>query len=185
MKRILTLTLALLLLAGACVLAEGAEGERSAANDLGVGTLVPAPHAAQTDGAAPTALYCGPTQGAYRHGELTLDPGEPYVYFGQYDCWSMVALGTPEAMGPVGWVETAAIDAPSEPELAFADAVQVMIEEDAFLTDEPCAAEPPVLFSLPRGTLVTLLACYGDWGYAQCEVDGEYVRAFFPLSAVL
>ena len=173
MKRIAALLCALLLLP-ALALGEG----------IDIGALTPAAHVAEPD-AAPTALYCGPTQGFYRHGELMLDPSEPYVYFGQHDCWAMVALGTPEAMGAVGWVEAAAIDAPAEPELLFADALPVMVEDDTFLTDEPDAQEPPQLCAIARGTTVTLLAQYGDWGYVQCEVDGVPARAFLPLSAIL
>lgn len=177
MKRLLPLLFALLL-ACSFVLAEGSD-------DLGVQTLTPTVHAAQTDGATPTALYCGPTQGAYRHDELMFNPCEPYVYFGQYDCWSMVASGTPEHMGPIGWVETAAIDAPKEPILSFTDALPVMIEEDTFLTDKPDVGQAAKLFDLPCGTQVILLARYGDWGYAQCEMGNDLLRAFFPLSAVL
>lgn len=178
MKRILSLLLSALL-AAACVpcLAAAADG-------LGVAALVPEARAAQDGAPAVTPLYCGPTQGAYRHGEAALDPGAPYVLFGQSDCWSMVAQGTPEAFGPVGWVETAALDAAPGPELAFPDALPVMIEEDAFLTDDPLAAEPARLLELPRGAQVTLLACWGDWGYAQYEADGAFLRAFFPLSAI-
>ena len=174
MKRLLPIFLALLLLP-ALVLAES----------LDVGLLTPALHEPALQDAEPAALYCGPTQGAYRHGELALDPGAPYVYFGQYDCWAMVALGTPEAMGPVGWVEAAAIDAPAEPELTFSDALPVMVEDDTFLTDEPDAGEPAHLFELARGEVVTLLAQYGDWGYVQTEIDGEFIRAFVPASAIL
>ena len=65
-------------------------------------------------------LYCGPTQGFYRHEEQTLDTGRPYVLFGQYDCWAMAAQGTAENFGPIGWVEAGAIDGlPYEPQLAF------------------------------------------------------------------
>lgn len=174
MKRWIFLALALLLLPALCV-----------AQSLDVALLTPAPHAASAEDAKPVALYCGPTQGSYRHGELTLDPNEPFVYFGQHDSWAMVALGTPEAMGPVGWVEAAALDETPEPELTFSDALPVMVEEDTFLTDEPDALEPPQLATIARGEMVTLLAQYGAWGYVQCEIEGVPARAFLPASAIL
>ena len=150
---------------------------------LGVEALAPVLHEPASVGSLPVALYCGPTQSAVRHGELTLDPDQPYVYFGQADCWAMVAVGTPEAMGPVGWVEAALVDAPLTPELLFEDAVLVMIEEDTFLTDEPDADEPAALMSVARGTWVTLLARYGEWGYVQLELEGAFIRAFLPMAS--
>lgn len=178
MRRPLFPLLALLLLA---VLVQPAAAE---SDDLGVMTLVPTLHEPTPVGAVPASLYCGPTQSAYRHGDLTLDPDQPYVYFGQTDCWAMVALGTPDAMGPVGWVEAAMLDAPLEPELLFEDAVLVMIEEDTFLTDEPDAdGEPPAIYPVERGTWVTLLARYGEWGYIQIELENTFIRAFLPLAS--
>ncbi len=158
------------------------------AETLDITTLVPIAREGEAGHPVPAALYCGPTQGSYRHDEMTIDLSEPYVYFGQYDCWAMVACGTPEEMGAVGWIEAAAIDAPEEPQLSFFDAFAAMIEEDTFLTDEPSAASPARLFELPRGEWVTMLAQYGMWGYVQCEpeaLNGTPVRAFVPLSAIL
>ena len=173
MKRMFLLLCALLLLPALCF-----------AEAVDIGVLVPMAHEAQAGG-EPVALYCAPTQGAYRHDELTIDLGEPYVCFGQYDCWAMVAAGTPDAMGPAGWVETAALDIEQGSELSFSDAYQEMVEDDTFLTDEPWAGEPAQLMSLPRGTIVTLLAQYEGWGYVQCEIDGIFVRGFLPLEAIL
>lgn len=179
MKRLLIPLLALLLTLPLCAAA-------SEADDLGVMVLVPALHEPSCEGSLPAPVYCGPTQSAYRHGSLTLDPDAPYVYFGQHDCWAMVALGTPEALGPVGWVEAAVLDAPDEPDLRFEDAVWVMIEEDTFLTDEPDAdGEIPALYDVPRGTWVLLLARYGDWGYAQLDLEDTFYRAFLPLASFM
>lgn len=175
MKRILPLLLALLALSAPAV------AERA---DVDIGALVPTAHAPSTESSSRTALYCGPTQGAFRRDELTLDTGEPFVYFGQYDCWAMVAQGTPEAFGPVGWVESAAIGGPDMPELSFSDALPVMIEEDTFLTDDPLSDEPPRLMELARGTMVSLLAQYEGWGYVQLDTDDAFIRAFFPLTAI-
>ena len=174
MKRPLLLLLALLLLPALCC-----------AQSLDVSLLEPALVEPTVQDVKLAALYCGPTQGAYRHGELMLDPGEPYAYFGQNDCWAMVALGTPGALGAVGWVEAAMLDAPQGRELTFDDALPVMVEDDTFLTDEPDTSEPTRLFELARGEVVTLLAQYGDWGYVQTEIDGQLVRAFLPASAIL
>ncbi len=132
-------------------------------------------------------LYCGPTQGFYRHGEQALNTGEPYVLFGQYDCWAMVAQGTPESFGPVGWVEAGAItDIPYEPQLAFEDGFAATIEENAMFTDNPMAAEPYAGWTtgIAAGAQVTVLAQLGDWLYVQSEIEDTPIRAFIPMSAV-
>lgn len=135
---------------------------------------------------AQAALYCGPTQGFYRPGEDVLDTGAPFVCFGHYDCWAMVAQGTQDSFGPVGWVEAAAIDGlDSAPLLGFEEALTAMVEEDTFLTDDPLAAEPRRLCSVARGTQVLLLAQMDGWLYVQGEIDGVPVRAFVPAHAVL
>ena len=173
MKRMLLFLCALLLLPALCQ-----------AEEVDIGVLAPTAHGAQADG-GPVALYCAPTQGAYRRDELTIDLGEPYVCFGQYDCWAMVAAGTPDAMGPAGWVEAAALDMAQERELSFSDRYQEMVEDDTFLTDEPWAADPARVLDLPHGTIVTLLAQYEGWGYVQCEMDDIFVRGFLPLETIL
>ena len=131
-------------------------------------------------------LYCGPTQGFYRHNEQTIDAGKPYVYFGQYDCWAMVAQGTPEAFGSVGWVEAGFLaDLPAEPQLAFEDGLQVTVEDEAILTDDPENPNAEMTVRIVPGTVVTLLAAYGDYAYVQAEFsDIAPVRAFIPMSAV-
>ena len=175
MKRAAPLALALLLLALPALAQEALE----------IGALAPVVLPAQ-DASGECALYCGPTQGFYRHGEAVLDTREPFVCFGQYDCWAMVAAGTPEAFGPVGWIEAAALSSlDGAAALSFEDALPVMIEEDAPLTDNPLSDAPAALATLPRGTQVTLLAGFGDWGYVQTELEGVPVRAFVPLAAIL
>ena len=175
MKRAAPLALALLLLALPALAQEALE----------IGALAPVVLPAQ-DASGECALYCGPTQGFYRHGEAVLDTREPFVCFGQYDCWAMVAAGTPEAFGPVGWIEAAALSSlDGAAARSFEDALPVMIEEDAPLTDNPLSDAPAALATLPRGTQVTLLAGFGDWGYVQTELEGVPVRAFVPLAAIL
>lgn len=148
-----------------------------------IGFLEPIEYAAPVE-AHLTALFCGPTQGFYRHDDLCLDTGTPFTYFGQYDCWAMVGIGTGETLGAIGWVESAAIDAPMTPELSFDDAWLVMVEEDTFLTDAPLADEPPKLCTIPRGTYLTLLAQLDGWGYVQTDLGDTPIRAFLPLSSV-
>ena len=58
--------------------------------DLGVTALEAVSMSAQADGPQ-LELYCGPTQGFYRHEAQTLDTAKDYVVFGQYDCWAMAA----------------------------------------------------------------------------------------------
>ena len=173
MKHMFLLLCALLLLPALCF-----------AEEVDIGVLVPIAHEAQAN-AGPVALYCAPTQGAYRHDELTIDLSEPFVCFGQYDCWAMVAAGTPDAMGPAGWVETAALDEAQVSELPFSDRYQEMVEDDTFLTDEPWAQEPAHVIDLPHGTIVALLAQYEGWGYVQCEMEDIFLRGFLPLETIL
>ena len=152
---------------------------------LDIGSLTPAVLPAQQE-AGEAALYLGPTQGFLREGEAALDTGASFVCFGQADCWAMVAPGTPEDFGPVGWIEAAALNPlDGAPELTFSDALEVMIEEDAPLTADPLHADTPALATLPRGVRVLLLARCGDWGYVQTELSGTPVRAFVPMAAIL
>lgn len=155
------------------------------AEELDIGALTPTACPAASDEALPIDLYLGPTQGFYRDGEATLDAGAPFVYFGQYDCWAMVAQGTPEEMGAVGWIESAAIDLPQTPQLGFDDALEAMVEENTFLTAAPLAEEPEALCDIARGTKVLLLAQMDGWAYVQSELDGMPIRAFLPVSAIL
>lgn len=132
-------------------------------------------------------LYCGPTQGFYRHGEQTLNLGKPYAFFGQYDCWAMVAQDDGRSFGPIGWVEAGFIpDIPYEPQLSFEDGFAAMVEEDAPLTDNPLAADPFAGWAavLPQGTQITVLAQLGDWLYVQAEIKGMPVRAFIMKNTV-
>ncbi|MBP3656367.1 MAG: hypothetical protein J6K32_06695 [Clostridia bacterium] len=161
--------------------------QTDSASALGLNALVPAAMPAQEDSAM-IPLYCGPTQGFYRHGEQALDLTQPYVLFGQHDCWAMAAQGTPDAFGPVGWVEAASLPiAADAPSLAFEEALVAMIEEDAPLTNDPHGLCPQDAWSvtLPRGAQVILLAAMGDWVYIQADLSGTPVRAFIPAACVL
>lgn len=155
------------------------------AEELEIGTLTPTAYPSASEETYLIDLYCGPTQGSYRDGEATLDASQPFLYFGQYDCWAMVAQGTDNAMGAVGWIESASINLPDEPQLAFEDAFLAMVEEDTFLTVTPLMETPEPLFEISQGTQVILLAQYEGWGYVQTEIDGVPVRAFLPLAAIL
>ena len=158
-----------------------------AAAPLGVDTLAPiACEATPEDGTID--LYCGPTQGFYRAGNQALDLGKPYVYFGQFDCWAMVAQGTPDAFGPVGWVESALLETlPDVPELSFESALTAMVEEDALVTNDPLgiAEETSEVYTLVRGTEVIILAEFHNWLYVQTEIDGIPARVFIPTSTIL
>lgn len=153
---------------------------------IDVGFLIPAALNV-TEESGPVALYCGPTQGFYRHNEQTIDLSAPFVCFGQYDCWAMVAAGTPESFGPVGWVESALLgDLTGVPQLSFDDALSAMVEETAPMTNDPFFLSDAVWTSaLPRGAEVTLLAQYGDWLYVQTSIGDIPARVFIPLSSVL
>ena len=154
-------------------------------SSLGVDMLAPVACEAQVEGSM-IDLYCGPTQGFYRAGEEALDLAKPYVFFGQFDCWAMVAQGTPDAFGPVGWVESALLDTlPDAPELAFENAVSAMVEEDATATNNPLTSDSAAIATLPRGTQITILAQYADWLYVQTEVENLPARIFIPANTVL
>ena len=128
----------------------------------------------------PVALYCGPTQGFYRHDEQMIDLTTPFVCFGQYDCWAMVAQGTPEAFGPVGFIEGGLFDAANLPELSFEDSYAAMIEDDAPVTNDPLTPDSAWAMTLPRGTQIIVLASMNDWLYVQTEIDGTPARVFVP-----
>jgi len=157
----------------------------AAAEGIEIGTLSPMPMTPAAE-AQTLDLYCGPTQGFYRHAGQTLDAGKPYVYFGQYDCWAMVAQGTPDSFGPVGWVEAALLaELPAEPQLAFEDGLQVTVEDEAVLTNDPLNPDAELIVRIVPGTVVTLLAACGDFAYIQAEFsDLAPVRAFIPMSAI-
>lgn len=156
-----------------------AEGSSS----LGVDTLTPVACDATADGGV-IDQYCGPTQGFYRFGEQTLDLGKPYVFFGQFDCWAMVAQGTPDDFGPVGWVESALLESlPDTPELAFDNALAAMVEEDTTAICDPLSEE--LMFTLDRGTEVIILAQYGDMLYVQTDIEDIPARVFIPANVIL
>ena len=165
------------------LLALFAFGAQAESSDLGLPTLAPVELPAVENGEQ-AALYCGPTQGFFRNGETVLDLSKPFVYFGQHDCWAMAAPGTLDAMGPVGWMESAAALLPDEPQLTFEDALPAMVEEDSFLTDTPTLDAPVQLIALSRGAEVLLLAQFEDWLYVQYEGEETPIRAFLPASAV-
>jgi len=153
---------------------------------IDVAALAPMEMSAQAE-AQILDLYCGPTQGFYRHGDQTLDTGKPYVLFGQYDCWAMVAQGTPDAFGPIGWVEAGSItDIPYEPQLAFEDGFAAMVEESAQMTDNPLAENPfdGWTAALEAGTQVTVLAQLDEWIYVQSEMEDIPLRAFIRANTV-
>lgn len=148
--------------------------------------LTPIPMPPEAD-AQTLDLYCGPTQGFYRHGGQTLDTGSDFVVFGQYDCWAMAAQGTPDSFGPVGWVEAGSLAGlPYEPQLGFDDSFAAMIEETAPLTNDPLGVDPETDWtaSLERGAQVIVLAQYGDWLYVQAEIEDTPVRAFVPKGCI-
>jgi len=148
-----------------------------------VTALIPQPCAGDEQ-SGDIELYFGPTQGSLYKAGLTINLAAPHVYFGQYDCWAMVAPGTPDAFGPVGWVEAAAAAFPEEPLLSFDDALSIKTSTVAHLTADPLAAAQAPLCVVPRGTQVLLLAQMGDWGYVQSYVGDTPVRAFLPLSSL-
>lgn len=157
------------------------------AEGIDVYTLAPVAVMPATKCAEQTAeLYCGPTQGSYRPEEQTIDLSLPYVYFGQHDSWAMVAQGSVDAFGPVGWVEAALIDAPYEPQLTFEDGFAAMVEETAALTNDPFghAFGAALPLSLERGAQVSVLAQYEGWLYVQAEIADTPVRAFIPAECI-
>lgn len=154
--------------------------------DAGLFALEPIEMAIEAEGQV-LDLYCGPTQGFYRHDEQTLDTGKPYVLFGQYDCWAMAAQGTANDFGPIGWVEAGSItEIPYDPQLGFEDGFAAMVEETAQLTDNPLGENPfdGWTASLEAGTQITVLAQLGEWIYVQSELEDTPVRAFIKASTV-
>ena len=135
-------------------------------------------------GAVPVPMQCGPTEQFLPAG-TEIDLSAPYVFFGQADCWAMVAPGSAGGYGAVGWVPSAAAAFPDGPELLFEDAVPVTVMEDTFLTLEPLAETPAQLCEVKEGAQPVVLAVCGGWAYVQTETGGAPVRAFLPLSSFL
>lgn len=173
MKRILAALVLLVFLLPVC----------ASAQDAALTALSPA-DMTPVEGFEPVALFCGPTQGFYRHDEQTLDLSQPFVCFGQYDCWTMVAQGTEESFGPVGFIEGGLFDDAGVPELSFEDSFAAMVEEDAIVTNDPRNPDGLWTITLARGTQVTVLAGYGDWLYVQTEIGNMPARVFIPASAL-
>ena len=148
--------------------------------------LVPVQMPAEAE-AQELALYCGPTQGFYRHAGQTLDTGAPYVVFGQYDCWAMAAQGTAEAFGPVGWVEAGFLPGlDGAAELGFDDGFAATLEQDAPATNDPLADDPFAHWDavLPCGTQVIVLAQLDGWLYVQAELEDVPARVFIAAETV-
>ena len=157
------------------------------AQELEIGALSPVGMDAAYGETTLIDLYCGPTMGFYRDGEAVIDLGQPFVFFGQYDCWAMAAQGTADSFGPVGWVEAGSIpDIPYEPQLGFEDGFAAMVEETAPMTDNPLAEDPfdGWTAALEPGTPIIVLAQYGDWLYVQSELEDMPVRAFIMADTV-
>lgn len=176
MRRLFPLLIALMLLTPLSVFAE----------TIQIGTLTPIEMPSDEDSQV-LDLYCGPTQGFYRHENQTLDTGKPYVIFGQYDCWAMAAQGTANSFGPVGWIEAGSItDIPYEPQLAFEDGFAAVVEEIAAVTDNPLAADPFAGWAIAfdQGAEITVLAQLGDWIYVQGEFEDVPARVFIKAYTV-
>lgn len=176
MRRFLLLLIALSLLLPLPALAE----------TISIGALAPIEMPAE-ESAQVLDLYCGPTQGFYRHENQTLDTGKPYVIFGQYDCWAMAAQGTSDSFGPIGWVEAGSITGlPYEPQLAFEDGFAAVVEEIAAATDNPLSGDPFAGWTIAfdQGAEITVLAQLGDWIYVQGEFEDIPARVFIKADTM-
>lgn len=127
-------------------------------------------------------MYAGPTV-QFRQMDATLNPSEAFVCFGQNDCWTMAAQGTPDSFGPVGWVETAAIPAQDCAELLFENQLAAMVEEDAPLTFVPASEEHPLL-TLHHGDPIQILGRYESFLYIETDKEDLPIRGFVPESTV-
>lgn len=136
------------------------------------------------DESAQLPLYAGPTVQYMEIEGTYLDPSRPYVCFGQSDSWTMAAQGTPDQFGPVGWVETAAVQGSAEPELSFADRLPAMVEEDTLLAFAPDGMASDISWTLSRGTSIQILGRIGDMLYVEAEADDAVFRGFIPESSV-
>ena len=173
-RRVFCLMMAILLVSAAAACAEGAF-------DWGVDVLT----CTRVDGCAGGAavpLYAGPTSQFQRIPDAEIDTAQPFLFFGQSDCWAMVGLGSPEAPETVGWIEAAAAQLPDQPELLFEDALPLTLPEDILLSSAPSPSGAAA--DLPAGTSAVLLARFGEWGYLQAEPEASPIRGFAPLEAL-
>ena len=141
------------------------------------------PQAAEcADESCEVPMYAGPTA-QFMQMDATLNPSEAFVCFGQNDCWTMAAQGTPDSFGPVGWVETAAIPAQDCAELLFENQLAAMVEEDAPLTFVPSSEEHPLL-TLHHGDPIQILGRYESFLYIETDKEDLPIRGFVPESTV-
>ena len=171
------LMMAILLAAAAAACAETEEE----AFDWGVDELT-CTRIEGCEGGAAAPLYAGPTSQFQRIPGAQIDTAQPFLYFGQSDCWAMVGLGSPDAPEAVGWIEAAAAQLPEQPELLFEDALPLTLPEDVLLSPAPSPSDTAA--GLPAGTPAVLLARFGAWGYLQAEPEEGPIRGFAPLEAL-
>ncbi|MBQ9008685.1 MAG: hypothetical protein IJ088_05065 [Clostridia bacterium] len=129
-------------------------------------------------------LYAGPTVQFAQIPDAILDPSRPFVCFGQSDSWTMVAEGSPDSFGPVGWVQTASVPAQTCGELLFENQLAAMVEEDAPLTFTPGGDNVPVFVTLHHGDAIRILGRYDSFLYVEAETGDLPVRGFVPESSV-
>ncbi len=149
--------------------------------DLYVLTPVPAEC---TEESYEIPMYAGPTVQFTRIQDTVLNPSIPFVCFGQNDCWTMVAQGTPDTFGPVGWVETSSVPAQTYNELLFEGQLAAMVEEDAPLTFIPETDGTSPFTTLHHGDSIQILARYESFLYIETDNGDLPVRGFVPESAV-
>ncbi len=151
--------------------------------EWGVSELTPVACEGLDDGEICPLLF-GPTFIFYHQEDASFDFTQPFVYFGTIESWSMVASGTPDSFGPVGWVPLFPVDlspaSPYERELAL---------PVYLLQETPCLASPSedasVLGMLSPENEYLLLATYQEYGYIEGVLSESPVRAFIPLNAIL
>ena len=159
-----------------CCLFLSAAAEKSAVPEL-QGMMITARDGMEAE------LRLGPTS-QFPSAGVSLDASQPFLYFGQYDCWALVGTGTEEEPGIIGWIPAAAADMPEEPMLSFDDAVTLTLAEEVVLTDSVSADAEP-LYTLSSGSSVLLLATFRGADYVQADLpDGTPVRGFIPEESV-
>lgn len=132
------------------------------------------------------AVYSAPSTKAWRgaKGKASVDTSGTVWGAGEYNGWMMVLY---EIRGGYrcGYINLAKVkgNIPHLPQLKFMYNVEARTTDKVGLTDDPWAASNNIT-TLKKGTAVSLLGVYRDYGYVQVMVSKKLACGFVPLSTL-
>lgn len=133
-------------------------------------------------------VYSAPDTGSYRDSkaQVTTDTDVGIYGITPDGKWVLVsyAIGN-GSRGRIGYIGTETLaNADTVVKLNFTN-ISIVLTKNASATDDPLLGKDE-LFSIKKGTAVTLLAFLGtDWAYIETTYQGNTCRAFIPRSALI